>query len=691
MQLPEKLYASTIPLHMNYNSTVRAFDTLKDAMYTQRGSLSSALGGIQKTLYDSLKARGLITADNEIKNIDRHIKLVDVLGESNIRTIIGEVVSTSVDRDESEQYIRDFVYTYPTKSSADKDKAVTAIKTAFEDILKSSKATAFATAVKPVLVDVLSADENDAFAKALLKDAMNDDRELAEKIMLQLYDESPAFRTSIRTALSVPDTITDAVLRGMLQTYISTPGSAGYDHAAAVDAAIAQFDATSGFKKKAVTLYLEDTLVANGTINSSIIRTILEFTAGTAHTAQLESMINSIFDNLSTDIIVELAADLGQTTASDRVNAVNTFIDQLCHNDTADVTADNLFLYEPIYNMLDAHGWDFFEAKLPESVKSVLPITKIKELYERHYTPYVDAMKSAMDSAALGTAGSISTGLTIQLNPVSDLMIPMFDFVKDIKGRAETKADASTRAKLEIYYDYYKDNPYKDAYEEFLTADKWLTGSDNGWMTETSGYKLKSIMEYYDVFYALIAISDDMVQWFYDPSHVSEANREAVFDAAEDYVLDVANIINNHLVDFAANGIPLTLKEFCESIETDPILLDYLKKFGVDAYLTKLEDNATAGKVYATAKDKVYARFSARIEALLDKYASSKFNRSYTDTEYEQIKELLYGLFTGDTSAVYSVDDVFDKYFDGLETKTFKRGDNFITFERKFFYGVEAY
>ena len=402
-------------------------------------------------------------------------------------------------------------------------------------------------------------------------------------------------------------------------------------------------------------------------------------------------MIDSIFDSLAADIIVEIAADLGQTTASDRVNAVNAFIDQLCHNDTADVTSDNLFLYEPIYDMLITHGWDFFEAKLPEKIKSVLPTAKIKELYERHYTPYVDAMKSAMDAAELGTPGSISTGITIKLNPVSDLMIPMFDFVKDIKGRAEAKADASTRAKLKQYYDHYKNNPYKDAYEEFLTADKWLTGSDNGWMTPTSGYKLKSIMEYYDVFYALIAVSDDMVLWFYDPSHVPEAEREAVFDTAEDYVLDVANIINNHLVDFATNGIPATLEEFCESIETDPVLLDYLKKFGVDAYLTKLEDNATAGKVYATAKDKVYARFSARIEALLDKYASSKLNRTYTDAEYEQVKELLHGLFTNDTSAVYSVDVIFDKYFDGLETKTFKSGDNFITFVRQFFYEVEDY
>ena len=275
MKLPDKLYTSVIPLHMNYNSTVRAFDTLKDAMYTQRGSLSSALGSIQNTLYNNLKSRDLITADNEIKNIDRHIKLVDVLGESNIRKIIGEVVSTSIDRDESEQYIRDFVHAYPTKSAADKDKAVSAIKTAFEDILKDSKATAFSTAVKPVLVDVLSADENDAFAKALLKDAMKDDRELAEKIMLQLFDESPAFRTAIRTSLSIPDTVTDPVLRGMLQTYISTPGSAGYDHEATVDVAIAQFDATSGFKKKAVTMYLDDILVANGTISASIIRTML--------------------------------------------------------------------------------------------------------------------------------------------------------------------------------------------------------------------------------------------------------------------------------------------------------------------------------------------------------------------------------------------------------------------------------
>ncbi len=597
--MPKKIYAKgEVPLSMIYNSSVRAMDTLKDALYVNSPAVHSAMDSMEAKLLGKLEGRVIDNATNKnILNIHRHVKLVDVLGEKNIRTIIGKVVDDSVDRSEAEDYITDYLLGYEGKTTDEKTLVVDEIAKAMKHILAGSNADAFRNAVDLI------------------------------------------------------------------------------------------FEPTVG------------SCIVGNTVDKDDLG--LFFTSSWA--SERAAFANELYKYMDSDELMALSGALGQKTADERTKEVEAFIQELCNNDTAAVTKDNLFLYEPIYDMLKTHGWDFFEAKLPEKVKEILPVSKLKELYERHYTPYLNAMKDAMDGAENGTVGSIETGITIELNPVSDLMEPMFDFIKDVKARAEAKADASEREKLEKFYPYYKNNPFIKEYESFLTVDKWLNGSANDYTETLSGYSLKNFSDYYDILYALTAISDDAMQWFYVEENVPTTDRSTVLDAAGDYLLDAANIINNHVVDFAVNGIPTTLKEFCESIETDPELLAYLKKFGVDAYLTKLEDNATAGKVYATAEEKVYARFGARIDALLDKYASSKLNRTYTDEDYEKIKDLLYGLFTENEADIYTVDTLFDeylnKYFDKFmvneNSASFEKGEEGdenhikLVIEREMFYKVD--
>lgn len=580
--MPKAIYDSEVPLSMIYNDSVRAMDTLKDALDVNKPVAHNALDSMEAKFLAKLEGRVIDNAtDKNILNIHRHVKIVDVLGETNIRTIISKVVDDSVDRSDAESYIALYLSEYADKTAAEQTKAVDEITGAIELVLAGSGAEAFKSAVRPIMNELLGTD---------------------------------------------------------------------------------------------VTL-------AAGSVDKTVVRTFLEKLALPENNAKRGEFTAALYAPMTTDALMDVSGALGQSTAADRTAAVEQFIDQLCHEDKADVSADNLFLYEPIYDMLKTHGWDFFEAKLPDRVKEILPTAKLKELYDRHYTPYLNAMKAAMDGAESGIDGSIDTGLTIELNPVSDLMIPMFDFVKDIKARAEAKADASTKEKIERFYPYYKNNKFIAEYETFLTADKWLNGSDNGYAAELSGYSLKDFSDYYDILFALTAISDDAMQWFYDETNVPLADRDAVLDAAGDYLLDAANIINNHVIDFAFNGIPTDLKDLCTRIETDPDLLAYLKKFGVDAYLTKLEDNATAGKVYATAEEKVYARFGARIEALLDKYASSKLNRTYTDEDYDKVKELLYGLFTDESADIYSVDVIFDEYLNKYFDK-FMDNEDSISFEK---------
>lgn len=87
--------------------------------------------------------------------------------------------------------------------------------------------------------------------------------------------------------------------------------------------------------------------------------------------------------------------------ADTRSKYVNQLIAELCDKNGTDVTVteDRLFMFEPIYKMLSTHGWDFFEAKIPERAKALLPLADIKKLFDRHYDPYVNGMKTAMESA----------------------------------------------------------------------------------------------------------------------------------------------------------------------------------------------------------------------------------------------------------------------------------------------------
>lgn len=246
------------------------------------------------------------------------------------------------------------------------------------------------------------------------------------------------------------------------------------------------------------------------------------------------------------------------------------------------------------------------------------------------------------------------------------------------------KAGTSDRFKeyYDTYYKYYENNPYIDALEEYLTVDKWVTGSDNGYLAEKSGYALKDFDSYYANLKALVVLLDDAMSWYYDEANVPAEDREAVFALAEHKVIVAMNIIRNYIVEYATNGIPSDLKSFIASIESDPTLLAYLNRFGVIKYLEKIEDNALADKVFDTVYEKYQAKLEARVEALLEKFVNSTLNRVYDEEDYEKMKNLLMHLFTTDTDELYNVDSIFDIFFGGADAKQVEYGENTVTVSR---------
>lgn len=385
----------------------------------------------------------------------------------------------------------------------------------------------------------------------------------------------------------------------------------------------------------------------------------------------------ALVDVLGKDKISELIWDyVGDNASDDDVEAdkqkkayVQQLIDELSAGKQVTITADRLFMFEPILNALKAYNFEFIESKIPEKLTKVLPMEHIEKLYSRFYDDakygYVTKLSTAMANAEANPSETYyeSSAVEIKLNPVSDIFVPALEYALDMKTIAEGKFEES----YNTYYEYYKLNRFAKALEAYADAGVWFNGTDKGFDGKLSGYSLKEFSDYYALIEKVSVLADDAMLYYYN--EVPEADRDKVIDAALTKALEIANVFNGVIVDYAENGIPADLEEFIKRIETNPELLEYLEKFGVDAYLDKISGNKTADKVYDTVLERITAQFGARIEALLEKYAESKLNRIYGEDEYNSAIEFLGGMFTDEADG-FTVDTIFDKYFDGADEKS---------------------
>ena len=388
-----------------------------------------------------------------------------------------------------------------------------------------------------------------------------------------------------------------------------------------------------------------------------------------------------------------IAAALGHESSAKQTEYVNQLIDQLCAGEENNVivTEDRLFMFEPIYEKLSQFNYEFVESKVPEQLKQVLPMSKIEELFTRFYDDavygYVAQMKAAMD-AVKGNPDKvekIDSGVRFMINPISDIFTPALKHAVDMKGLAEGKLSG----KFPTYYEYYKKNPYVSALEDYLTTETWFDGEEKHFSEDYSGYSIKDFKEYYKTLKSLAVLVDDAMLYYYND--VPEADRDAVIDVALTKLLDIANILDGLLVDYATNGIPEDIEDFIKSIEKDPALVEYLEKFGVDAYLDKIAGNENADKVYDTAFDKMMGKFGDRVEALLTKFVESKLNREYDDGEYNKAVEVLNGLFTTEEGeAIYTVDTIFDDFLGGVDVKSITKKGATFEVSRSFFFDISS-
>lgn len=399
--------------------------------------------------------------------------------------------------------------------------------------------------------------------------------------------------------------------------------------------------------------------------------------------AEIDELINQYRENIK----AEFADQIAQEKEDYRNKIEDQLVilkDQLAHDEQFDVNKDNLIIVSALRDFVDESDYDSMIAKyltrVPQSLIDNLPNDIIRPIYERTRTRYLNEIDAAMalinaDSSATTT---LDSGVTLQFNPVSEVYIPMQAYAIDKYDRL---GDEINNRKPEFYGKYNKyveQNPYVDPLLELTNAENWFNGSAKPYTAVGSGYTLKEFDDYYNMVKASSVLLDDMFVWYCQ--NVSSEDLNKVLDKSEERVLHYVNYAVDLLNLYNTNGIPTSLKDLVDDIMKDDMIKNDIITAGqkvtdkdIEDYIDKLARNKVAEGAY----DKLSVKFAARIEVILEKFASSKFNRTYTEEDYAKAKKAINIIHANDNKDV-TVDYTFDKVVKG-DSKSYEYKNNTVS------------
>ena len=207
----------------------------------------------------------------------------------------------------------------------------------------------------------------------------------------------------------------------------------------------------------------------------------------------------------------------------------------------------------------------------------------------------------------------------VRIDPM-DIVKSLFD---EHKQKLYNKANSVDRVK-------YDENPYlkqfveQDLFAEFFNYDASM--KDNVY----TGYSIKSFMDYYDVMYERILLADKALCWYGELPADEHAELE----------------------NFVMNGIVKAINKAIEIINKLDNDEEIFRGYTVEELADKY--NKTS---------ELFDRFEDKYRKALDKFANSKFNRTY-DRTYIESKYAPYNIadiVTGiDTENRFYVDTVYN-------------------------------
>lgn len=346
---------------------------------------------------------------------------------------------------------------------------------------------------------------------------------------------------------------------------------------------------------------------------------------------------------------------------------VNELVDWLQNGEDIKISADRYFMYKHILVGMHNFSWNYFESKLPQQLRESETFEPIMDALKTQYKKIYNDEDGVIKTGALynfqekmdlananpGEEYTIPSGAQIDINPVDDIIAPLFETTKLIMDKK------------------FSENPYTKDLKAFFEVEKWFTTGETA--DGYSGYKLLDLVvdnetgkysegnSYYNNLMALTVITDDWLNWFYD-------NAPETVNTAVEHILTISDM----MVNYAEDGFPVSLEE----LKNDADLVEYLEKFGLIECLDKFAEK----EIYASVIDGVLQTISSKLDSILDTFASSAPDEGFIQYK-DEFAEVLEGSYKDNPD--FTVDTFFDKFANG-DKKEFTFNGNTITVERYF-------
>ena len=344
----------------------------------------------------------------------------------------------------------------------------------------------------------------------------------------------------------------------------------------------------------------------------------------------------------------DLALDYLNDNPEERDNIVDTIIEelyrealdklvyQLINEDQFEITADTEFIAEGLKIKLqsDYNYETLVGSKIPEQLMKIYPEQKIKDIYNEAYDGLMTQIDNAIAEAKAGRVGIIDSGVTIRINPITDVYVPLYD--KALELIKEKGSDNK-------YYYYYDENVYLQELIKLFSVENLFEGSAANATDTLSGYKLRSLDYYYDFVIKLAILGDDAMTWYtgdgVNPGHITAEQLEALTDRVEGLVLKYVN-----------------------------------------ASISIAEKYANEGKLpnqkLSVLEQAIKSRNPELINNIIDKYTNSRFyDKDIDGVDYQRVQDAVKRAFI---EVNMTTDEFFDKVLDNAVSVTPDRLDGIV-------------
>lgn len=311
----------------------------------------------------------------------------------------------------------------------------------------------------------------------------------------------------------------------------------------------------------------------------------------------------------------------------DDLSYYTEFIQSFKNGDkTYHVDKDNIQFVSGVGNAIENFDFDklvdIMRNKGFGKIIDLIGLTEFEKIFNESKTEYNDGIKQmkAEIEADPTKEFDYKASLSVHVN-AAEVIKNLFN---ENKNRIYNKLSNVGEIK-------YNDNTYLKTLVETDPVAEFLNYDASKVSGNITGYSIKGFMEYYDIMYQKLLLTDKSLLWYGD---ISEQEMASLEDWALDYFIKSANKLVKILNDLNDTGtLPggYNLEELAGKV-------DKVKEF--------------------------YDKYEDQYKSLLEKFANSKLNRTYDDTfinnhiNIDRVSDILTGK---DGDDIFNVDTLYDK------------------------------